>query len=174
MHTATAVTDPERQFVGCLLWLPLDAARRALAGMRADDLADPMAAHVLQLVIEVVAAGQPPAPVAVFAHAAATGRAPGETPRARLGRWLAEVYGATQLPHLADHLKAVVLEAAWRRALNEHARRVLYAAETSPTELLADLADDTATADDLWTRYRTATGDGGDEGAVAGRWGVAA
>jgi hypothetical protein len=47
--------------------------------MRADDLADPMAAHVLQLVIEVVAAGQPPAPVAVFAHAVATGRAPGET-----------------------------------------------------------------------------------------------
>jgi hypothetical protein len=172
MHTATAVTDPERQFVGCLLWLPLDAARRVLAGMRADDLADPMAAHVLQLVIEVVAAGQPPAPVAVFAHAVATGRAPGETPRARLGHWLAEVYGATQVPPLAGHLKAVVLEAAWRRALTEYAYRLLQAAETSPTEVLAELADDTTTADELWSRYRAATRQ--DGGAVAGRWGVAA
>lgn len=153
-----ALTDPERQFVGCLMWLPLTPARRVLAGMRADDLADPMAAHVLQLAIELVAAGQPPAPVALFAHAVATGQAPGEHRRAVFGKWLADTYGAISAPALADHLKTVVLERAWRRAVTAHARRLLRAAEESPTEVLAELADDTATPDELWTRYQRALG----------------
>ncbi|PRX45652.1 hypothetical protein B0I33_109316 [Prauserella shujinwangii] len=157
METPTPViTDPERQFVGCLLWLRLDPARRVLAGMRADDLADPMCAQVLQLVIEVVAAGHAPCPTTVFAHATATGRAPGEE-RARLGMWLADTYGHTvQVPDLAFHLKAVVLEAAWRRAIAEYATRLLHAAETSPTEVLHALTDDHDSADELWQRYRAA------------------
>ncbi|RBM20165.1 hypothetical protein DI005_13555 [Prauserella sp. PE36] len=158
MDTATALTDPERQFVGCLLWLPHEPARRVLAGMRPDDLADPMAAHVLHLVIEVVAAGQAPAPVTVYAHATTTGQAPGEHRRHRLGRWLADTYGATgpAPADLAHHLKAVVLEAAWRRALAEHAHRLLHAVEASPTDLLAELADDTEHPDELHARYTAA------------------
>lgn len=153
-----AITNPERQFVGCLMCLPLTAARRALAGMRATDLADPMTAHAVQLAIEVIAAGQPPAPVTLFAHAVATGQAPGETRRAWLGKWLADTYTATDVPALAPYLKAVVLEAAWRRAVHAHAQRVLQAAEHGPTELLRDLADDTAHIDELWTRYHHALG----------------
>ncbi|PXY32645.1 hypothetical protein BAY60_01470 [Prauserella muralis] len=126
--------------------------------MRATDLADPMTAHVLHLVIEVVAAGQAPAPVTVYTHATATGHAPGEHRRHWLARWLADTYShtPTPVPDVAWHLKTAVLEAAWRRALTTHARRLLHATEHTPTELLAELADDTEAADELWTRYRQA------------------
>ncbi|GAA5128913.1 hypothetical protein [Haloechinothrix salitolerans] len=151
-------TDIERQFVGTLLWLPTHQARTVLAGMRADDLATPMPADVLQIVIELVAAGHDPAPVAVFSHAVITGRAPGETRRGWLGKWLADTYTACQAttPAHAQHLKAVVLEAAWRRAIAEHAARLAQAARDSATDVLAALADDTSRIDALWARYRTA------------------
>src|SRR5699024_8496372 len=113
-HTAPAVTDPERQFVGCLLSLPLSEVRPVLAGMQADDLASPTCGYVLQLVIELAADGTPPAPVAVYSHAISTGRAGGEHDRHRLSLWLAETYQTAQVPLLASYLKTVVLEAAWR------------------------------------------------------------
>ena len=169
MDTATdALLDPQRQFLGCVMQLPTGPARRLLAGMRADDLTDPMAANALQLAIEVLAEGHAPAPVALYAHAVATGNAPGTLRRERLSGWLFDTYRNAPPPALADHLKEVVLEAAWRHALTVHALRVLHAAEASPTDLLHDLAADTA-ADELWTRYRHATGNSG-----AGRLGVAA
>lgn len=158
MDTDTIATDTERQFVGCLLWLPTHHARHILTGMRGDDLANPMAAHVLQLVIELVAAGHDPAPVAVHSHATATGRAPGEHRRAWLGKWLADTYGASQAttPAHAWFLKAMVLEATWRRAVATHACRLMQAVEHSPTDVLAELADDTTRIDELWRRYQTA------------------
>jgi hypothetical protein len=153
-----ALLDPEQQFVGCLMWLPLDNARLVLAGMRATDLADPTAAAVLQLAIELVAADRPPVPVTLYAHATTTGRVTGEHHRARLGRWLTDTYTATRpVPGLPEHLKIVVLETAWRRALHRHATRVLHATDSSSTDVVHELADDTSHADDLWTRYRTAT-----------------
>lgn len=153
MDTATALTDPEVQFVGGVLWLPCSAARRVLAGMSADDLADPNAAHVLQLAIETVADGRDPSPVHLYAHAIATGRAVGEHARHRLSRWLADAYGATgHPPARVDHLKGVVLETAWRRRAAEHARRVFQAADDAPTDVLAHLIDDTAHLDALKSR----------------------
>lgn len=148
------ITDPERQFLGCLLSLPHAAARSVLAGMRATDVADPACAHVLQLVIEAVAEGGDPTPAVVFSHALSTGQAPGEARRSRLALWLAETYEAAHLPAQASWLKAVVLERAWRRAVAEHASRVGQAAEESATDVLAGIAADTATADELWTRYQ--------------------
>ena len=169
MDTATdALIDPERQFVGCLMQLPAPAARRVLAGMRGDDLADPMAAHALQLAIEVLAAGQPPAPVTLYAHALATGQAPGTLRRERLSGWLFDTYRDAPPPALADHLKAVVLETAWRHALTVHAMRVLHAADTTPTATLRELVEDTTAIGELWDRYQAATRHG------AGRLGVAA
>ena len=158
MDTDTIHTDIDRQFVGCLLWLPTQHARRVLTGMRADDLANPMAAEVLHLVIELVAAGHDPAPVAVYSHATATGRAPGEYRRGRLVKWLADTYGASQgtAPTFAYWLKGVVLEATWRRAVAEHATRLAQAAEHSPTDRLHDLADDTSHIDELWRRCQDA------------------
>jgi len=153
-----ATVDPECQFVGCLLWLPQQHARSVLAGMRADDLANPMAAEVLQLVIELVAAGHDPAPVAVFSHAVITGRAPGEHRRGWLGKWLTDTYTANQAttPDHAWFLKAVVLEAAWRSAVADHAARLAQAVEHSPTDLLRELADDTSHIEELWRRYQAA------------------
>ena len=158
MATATdALTDPERQFLGCLMQLPARPARRLLTGMRASDFAGGMTAHVLQLAIEVVAADHTPAPVALYAHATATGQAPGEKRREWLSGWLLDTYRDAPPPALADHLKAVVLEAAWRRALLAQARRIEQAVQTSPSEVLRELADDTAAVDELWTRYQAAT-----------------
>ena len=157
-HTAPAVTDPERQFVGCLLSLPLSEVRPVLAGMQADDLASPTCGYVLQLVIELAADGTPPAPVAVYSHAISTGRAGGEHDRHRLSLWLAETYQTAQVPLLASYLKTVVLEAAWRRAVARHSRRLWQAVEHSPTDVLAELVDDTHACDDLWDRYQQACG----------------
>lgn len=157
MATATdALTDPERQFLGCLMQLPVRPARRLLAGMRATDFAGGMTAHILQLAIEVVAADQTPAPVTLYTHAIATGQAPGEKRREWLSGWLADTFRDAPAPILADHLKAVLLEAAWRRALLAHARRIEQAVSSSPTEVLRELADDTAAVDELWTRYQAA------------------
>ena len=162
LSTDTITTDPERQLVGALMWLPLHQTRPVLAGMRADDVRAPMTAHVLQLAIELVAAGQAPAPVALFSHAVITGRAPGEHRRGWLGAWLADTYSACQAttPGHAWFLKAVVLETAWRRAVAEHAARLAQAVEHSPTDLLRELSDDTEGIDELWRRYRAALGTG--------------
>jgi len=152
-----ALTNPEHQFLGCLMQLPARPARRLLAGMRATDFTGGMTRHVLQLAIEVVAAGHAPAPVALYAHAIATGQAPGEKRREWLSGWLLDTYRDAPPPALADHLKAVVLEAAWRRAVLVHARRIEQAVQNSPSEVLRELADDTAVIDELWTRYQAAT-----------------
>ncbi|WP_435118968.1 hypothetical protein [Amycolatopsis thermoflava] len=160
MATAPAtdpLTDPERQFLGCLMQLPARSARRVLAGMRADDFAGGMAAHVLQLTIEVVAAEQAPAPVTLYTHAIATGQAPGAKRREWLSGWLIDTFRDAPTPELADHLKAVLLEAAWRRALLAHARRIEQAVAGSPTDVLRELADDTGAVDELWIRYQAAT-----------------
>jgi hypothetical protein len=171
MDTAHPLTDTERHFLGCLMWLPLTPARRLLAGMCGDDVADPMAAFVLRLAIEVVATDAPPAPVALFTHAVSTGQVIGEQRQAWLGGWLRETYGAVTLPILGERLKIAVLEAAWRRALTIHARRLTQAAEGSSADIARDISTDTAALDALWSRYRAAT----DTGRPAvGHLGVAA
>lgn len=167
------ITDPERQFLGCLLSLPHTAARTVLTEMRASDVADPAGSHVLQLVIETVAEGADPTPAVVFSHALSSGQAPGEARRSRLALWLAETYEAAQLPAQASWLKAVVLERAWRRAVAEHAARVAQAAEESATDVLAGITADTATADELWNRYQRAL-DGDNRQARRAGLGVAA
>jgi hypothetical protein len=154
MATDTTLLDPQTQFLGCLMQLPHAPARRLAAGMSAEDFADPMAAHVAQLAIEILADGHDPAPVVLYTRAITTGRAAGESYRARLGGWLTDAYRDAPPPAVAGHLKTVLLEAAWRRAVTEHAHRVLQAAESADTALLRQLADDTGRADDLWTRYR--------------------
>ncbi|GAA1208815.1 hypothetical protein [Prauserella alba] len=155
MDSATALTDPDVQLVGCVLWLDHHTARRVLAGMNADDLADPAAAHALQLAIEVVAGDRDPSPVNLFDHARATGRAGGEHAQHRFTRWLADAYGSashTAAAYTAAHLKAAVLRQAWRRAVAEHGRRLQQAADTAPADVLADLLDNTARIDTLKTR----------------------
>lgn len=165
---AASLLDPERQFLGLLMQLPAAPARRLLAGMCPDDLADPLASHVLGLAIAAVAAGQNPDPITLFDHATETAEPPVADRIQRLAIWLADTHqhsGAAS----GGYLKTLVLKAAWRRAVHEHATRVAHATTTSPTEVLRELADDTGRADDLWTRYQAALGDSpaGRLGAVA-------
>lgn len=159
MDTATALTSPDVQFVGCVLCLDRHTARRVLTGMHAGDLADPAASHVLQLAIEVLAEGRDPRPVTLFTHAQTTGQATGEHPQQWLSLWLAEAYGAatgTAPAHTATHLKTAILRLAWRRAITEHAHRLQQAAHEAPDDVLAELLDDTAHLDALRTRAETA------------------
>lgn len=151
-----APLEPETAFLGCLLQLPAAAARRLLAGMRAHDCGTPAASEVLQLVIELVTAGQDPHPVAVFTHARSTGRVLGEQQITNLGDWLLDAHRNAPPPACADYLKTVVLEHAWRRALHAHATRILQATEHHDLPTLHELAEDTTHADELWTRYQTA------------------
>jgi hypothetical protein len=53
-----------------------------------------------------------------------------------------------------------VLKNAYRRAVREHAARLVQAVEDdSPTDVLRHQLDDTERLDDLWRRYREAGGD---------------
>ena len=159
----SVILDPERQFLGCVMQLDADPARRLLAGMQAADLDEPIACDVLQLAIELVAADQAPTPLALLDGVwETTDTRPWTGGPRRLqavGSWLADTY------HHAPHapaasgiwLKTVVLKAAWRRAVRAHGLRLVQAVDEEwATTSLYEVADDTARIDDLWSRYRTA------------------
>lgn len=154
-----ALLDPERQFLGCLMQLPTTPARRVLAGMRPTDLINPTAAFVLHLAIRAVAEDQPPSPAVLFEHAHEIADRPRTTRLHHVGLWIADTYQDTPVApeQHALYLKAAVLKAAWRRAIADHAKRLLQAVEESPTDRLRELTDDTGTIDDLWTRYQAAS-----------------
>jgi hypothetical protein len=161
----SAVIDPERQFLGCIMQLNTDPARRLLAGMHAADVAEPIASTVLQLAIELLAADQAPTPLALLDGVwEATDTRPWTGGPRRLqsvGSWIADTY------HHAPHapaasgvwLKTVVLKAAWRRAVRAHGLRLVQAVDDEwTTTSLYEVADDTTRMDDLWSRYRVACG----------------
>jgi hypothetical protein len=157
------VIDPERQFLGCVMQLDATPARRLLAGMHATDLAEPIASDVLQLAIELVAADQAPAPLALLDGVwETTDTRPwtGGPHRLRtVGSWLADTYQHGPPADSGPWLKTVVLKAAWRRAVRAHGQRLLQAVDEEwPTTSLYEAAHDTARVDDLWSRYRTACG----------------
>ncbi|MER6664325.1 hypothetical protein ABT256_07235 [Amycolatopsis japonica] len=168
----TALIDPERQFLGCVMQLPTTPARRLLAGMRADDFGSPVAAHVLQLSIELVAADQTATPLALMDRARErndiypqTSPAPRSGAANRLqalGLWIADTYSdGPILPpsYYGSWLKALVLKGAYRRAVLAHAVRLEQAvAQETSTGYLRDQLDDTEHLDDLWRRYQEADG----------------
>ena len=157
------ILDPERQFLGCVMQLDANAARRLLAGMQAADLGEPIASDVLQLAIELVAADQAPTPLALLDSVwETTDTRPWTGGPRRLqavGSWLADTYHHAPLAPAASGtwLKTVVLKAAWRRAVRAHGLRLVQAVDEEwTTTSLYEAADDTARIDDLWSRYRAA------------------
>ncbi|MFI5585213.1 hypothetical protein ACIA5G_09290 [Amycolatopsis sp. NPDC051758] len=163
----TTLLDPERQFLGCVMQVRIAAARRLLAGMRADDFGSPVAAYVLQLVIELVAADQSPTPMAVIDHAREKTPAELRSGQANrlhhVGLWIVETYSdGPILPpaYYGTWLKALVVKDAYRRAVREHAVRLVQAIDSdSATDVLRRRLDDTERLDDLWRRYCEAGGD---------------
>jgi hypothetical protein len=149
--------DPERALIGCVLQLDTTPARGLLAGMRPDDLADPATSTTLAIVIRLLADDMPPAPAMVW-HAAAHGGIERHHLE-RFGPWLVDTYRAAPPPTVGPHLKATVLEAAWRRAITAHATRLRQAATEAPVDVLAEVDDDRATVDRLAAHYRAARTD---------------
>lgn len=158
-----AVIDPERQFLGCVMQLDVNPARKLLAGMRATDLADPIASDLLQLAIELLALDHAPTPIALLDGVRETTdtrpRAGGTHALRTFGYWLAETcHHAPPAP--AAHgawLKTVVLKAAWRRTVRAHGLLLVQAVDDEwSTTSLHEAADDTTRVDDLWSRYRAA------------------
>ncbi|GAB3433562.1 hypothetical protein [Actinophytocola sediminis] len=168
------VIDPERQFLGCLMRLDTNPARRLLAGMRATDLADPIASDLIGLAIQLVAADHAPTPLALLDSAwETTDTRPWTGGPHRLqvtGSWIADTYHhAPPAPAASGPwLKTVVLKAAWRRAIRAHGQRLVHAVDEEwATTVLHEAADDTARVDDLWSRYRTAREQIGSEREAA-------
>jgi hypothetical protein len=157
----TADIDAERQFLGCLMHLPLGPARRLLAGMRPGDMADPTAAFILALAIGAVTHDQPPTPVVLLDHAQETADRPRATRLHQVAMWIIDTHHAAPLaPEMHPlYLTAAVLKNAWRRAIADHAHRLLQAVTESPTHDLHQLATDTTTADELWQRYQATAGE---------------
>ncbi|GLY63666.1 hypothetical protein [Amycolatopsis taiwanensis] len=154
----SALLDPERQFLGCLMQLATDPARRVLSGMSPADLANPTASFVLHLAIRAVANDQPPTPIMLFEHAQEIAERPRASRLHEVAVWIADTYQAAPLApeQHATHLKAVVLKAAWRRAVAEHAQRLLQAVAESSTDELSELTEDTCAVDEVWSRYQAA------------------
>jgi len=158
-----AVLDPERQFLGCLMQQATEPARRLLNGMHAADLESPIAADVLQLSIELVAAEQAPTPLAVLDRVWETADLRPWTGGPRrlhsLGLWIADTYHHAPLAPAASGawLKTLVLKAAWRRAVREHGLRLVQGVDDEwSTDSLYKVTDNTSRVDDLWSRYQVA------------------
>lgn len=157
------VIDPERQFLGCVMQLDANPARRLLTGMQATDLDEPIASDVLQLAIELVAADRSPTPLALLDGVWETTDTRPWTGGPRrlqaIGSWIADTYHHAPLVPAASgtRLKTVVLKAAWRRAVRAHGQRLVHAVdEEASTTSLYEAVDDTVRIDDLWSRYRAA------------------
>jgi hypothetical protein len=164
-----AVLDPERQFLGCVIQLTIDPARRLLAGMQAADLMSPVSADVLSLAIETVAADQAPTPLALLDRAWETADMRpwigGPRRLHTICMWIADIYQhAPPAPvSCGAWLKPLVLKAAWRRAVHAHGLRLVQAVEQEcPTESVYEVTDDTSRVDDLWSRYQAARSHIGD------------
>jgi hypothetical protein len=151
------VLDPDQAFLGCLLHCNHRAARRLLAGMRPDDVADPMARLVLATVIGLVVWDVAPAPAVVLAHARGCGDLPTEHKQRELGWWLITAYQQAPPPEAGDYLKAAVLEGALRRHLRGWAEQLAAVAGRASLPDLLSLYRDDDRLHDLWTRHHAAS-----------------
>jgi len=132
--------DAGRATVGALLVLPVRECAALLEVVRDDDPDDPRLRVVLELVRELVAEGRSPDPVAVLAHAQASGRVRrGElTAVALLLTELVSV-DACPLPAAAGWYAAGLVESSVRRRVSEAVVRLGDAADSSPVEGLVEV-----------------------------------
>ena len=108
--TPTAL-DPERAFIGALLWLPVESAGRTAELVEPEDLADPRLRVVLQLVRDVVAdGGTPPDPVVCMAHARRSGTVSTAHALKALAELLANLYGGCPLAASVGWYAGAVLD----------------------------------------------------------------
>ncbi len=127
----TAALDPERAYVGALLYMPAADAVRSAQLIEPGDLADPRLRVVLQLIRDVAAAGAAPDPVVVLAHARSEGTVTTAHAIGELGIALADLYAGCPLPGSTGWYAAAVLDGSLRRRCAELGERIGQVAETA-------------------------------------------
>jgi hypothetical protein len=139
--------DPERQYIGSLLWLPAGRARAMAELVPGDALVDHLARWAHELITARVAAGADPNPVLVLRAARrrpATGAPqPGRPPSAQqvkaLSLYLFDVYSAAIAPRTAVLAYArEVLDSAYRRGFARLGVTMQHLAETGCTRAELD------------------------------------
>lgn len=139
---ALAVTDrwdPEHQYLGALLWLPVAQARPLLALVPDSALASPLTRWAHELIRRTVQTGADPNPVLVLdagrRHPPSDSLHPDRPPDAatlgRLGLYLFDAYSHAIAPaHAATTYAAQVLERAYRQAVADCGARMQQVATT--------------------------------------------
>lgn len=127
--------DVARATVGALLMLPTPSCRELLAVLRDDDPDDPRLRVILRLARELVAEDRQPDPVAVLAHAQASGsvKRSEQTAVALLLTELVSLEGCP-LPAAAGWYAASLVESATRRRVTEAAERLRFTADSSTVD----------------------------------------
>lgn len=154
--TGPVTVDPDAAFLGCLMRCDTATARELLTGLRPDDLAQPIAREVLTLAVRLNLREHAPGPAALYAEARRAGFLDTENKHTLLTDWLIDTYRAAPDPVVGPYLKTAVLEGAYRRALREHAHRLLVRVEIADADELAELATLDDHAIDLENRHRQA------------------
>ncbi len=139
-------TDPARAVVGAVLHLPADAAVQVLDLIHDSDLGDPRLRVVAGVARQLVEAGVVPDPVAVVAHARATGTVTKVESIKSFTLLVAELYGGCPTPASARWYAVAVLDQAVRRRCDEMSTRLGQAAEGESLESLLALVDAEARA----------------------------
>jgi hypothetical protein len=130
--------DPERQFVGALLWQDVATAASLLAVVPDDAIIDPLTRWVYELIRSLTEVGRRPDPAAILYRAqsqpAARALRPGEPPSAReyhrLATHLAALYTQVHDPSAAADYARDILDAAYRQAVRTAARQLQYLSDT--------------------------------------------
>ncbi|GAB3676454.1 hypothetical protein GCM10027597_15930 [Saccharopolyspora tripterygii] len=144
--------DPVRTFLGCLMCCSAERARELLAGMRPTDAGHGVREVVFELAVRVTAAGIPPGPQVLVAEARRRGLLATADQVHSVAMWVFETYQQAPWPEAGWFLRTAVLEAAYRRAVGEHAQRLAQAAETASVEQLPALVEPSDELVDLWQR----------------------
>lgn len=152
-------TDPGRALVGAVERMPADAASRALALFRDEDLADPRVRVVAAVCRQLAEQGIAPDPAAILAHARATGTVSRAEAVRNFALLVADLYAGCPTPASAPFYVVAVLEDAIRNRVAEASARLAQAAEAESLPSLLTLVDTEARAvRELTDRRDTAAG----------------
>lgn len=157
---------PEPQFIGALLYLPVDEARTLLELVPDDAIAKPVARWAYELIRRLINQGEKADPVTVLAAgkriSARQALCPDEPPTEKrykdLALYLVEAYTQNISSALASSLARQVLDDAYRRAFSNLGQRMqqLGEADVDRHELTAQFGLIREELADLWRRGETA------------------
>ncbi len=138
----TRVPAPEDAYIGALMWLPIVTVSRMHRWLEPSDFTDRRLAAIHEVIGELVNADTRPDPVAVLAHARATGRTRGQAGVHDLAGLLHELYGhPAVIPASAAFYAAAALGDTLRRRTSELVGRLTQVADRADLDDLVELLD---------------------------------